>query len=113
MRCCRRVGCRITGLSSARPRYELKAAFDYLVGEKLLNFTEAASEHRAFAQELPRFVSEVRRMFTAEEIATQLARIESEQSEKDAAHEEDEDPLAESPIRKAGAVREVVEIEAG
>ena len=48
-----------------KDRHGLKAAFDYLVGEKLLNFTEAASEHRAFAQELPRFVSEVRRMFTA------------------------------------------------
>ena len=40
-----------------KDRYELKAAFDYLVAEKLLNFTEAVSEHRAFAQELPRFVS--------------------------------------------------------
>ena len=28
-----------------KERYGLKAAFDYLVGEKLLNFTEAASEH--------------------------------------------------------------------
>jgi hypothetical protein len=89
-----------------KDRYGLKAAFDYLVGEKLLNFTEAASEHRAFAQELPRFVSAVRRMFTAEEIATQLARIEREHSEKDTAHEEDEDPLAESPIRKAARARQ-------
>jgi len=62
-----------------KDRYGLKAAFDYLVGEKLLNFTEAASEHRAFAQELPRFVSEVRRMFTAEQIAAHLAQIEREQ----------------------------------
>ena len=53
--------------------YGLKAAFNYLVGEKLLNFTEAASEHRAFAQELPRFVSEVRRMFTAGEIGRTCA----------------------------------------
>ena len=29
---------------------------------------EAAFHHRAFAQELPRFISEVRRMFTPEEI---------------------------------------------
>ena len=57
-----------------KDRYGLKAAFDYLVGEKLLNFTEAASEHRAFAQELPRFVSEVRRMFTAEQIAANLRK---------------------------------------
>lgn len=64
-----------------KERYGLKAAFDYLVGEKLLNFTEAASEHRAFAQELPRFVSAVREMFSAEEIAAHLARIEHEQRE--------------------------------
>ena len=70
-----------------------------------MNFTEAASEHRAFAQELPRFVSEVRRMFTAEEIATQLARIECEQREKDTAQEED-DPLAESPMREAARARQ-------
>ena len=87
-----------------KDRYGLKAAFDYLVGEKLLNFTEAASEHRAFARELPRFVSEVRRMVTAEEIVAQLARIEREQSEKDAAQEED-DPLAESPMREAARAR--------
>ena len=41
-----------------KERYGLKAAFDYLVGEKLLNFTEAASEHRAFAQELPRTLAD-------------------------------------------------------
>ena len=64
-----------------KDRYGLQAAFDYLVGEKLLNFTEAASEHRAFAQELPRFVSAVRQMFCAEEIAAHLARIEHEQRE--------------------------------
>jgi hypothetical protein len=86
--------------------YGLKAALDYLVGEKLLNFTEAASEHRAFAQELPRFVSEVRRVFTAGEIAAQLARIEREHSEKDVAQEEDDDPLAKSPMREAARARQ-------
>jgi len=68
--------------------------------------TEAASEHRAFAGELPRFVSEIRQMFAAEEIAAQLARIEREPSKKDAAQEEDDDPLAESPIRKAARARQ-------
>jgi hypothetical protein len=84
-----------------RDGYGLEAAFDYLVGEKLLNFAEAASEHRAFAQELPRFVSEVRRMFTPEEIAAQLKRIERERNEKDAAAQDEDDPFPESPIRKA------------
>ncbi|MGZ8388209.1 MAG: hypothetical protein ACXW3R_08115 [Rhodoplanes sp.] len=84
-----------------RDRYGLEAAFDYLVEEKLLNFAEAASEHRAFAQELPRFVSEVRRIFTAEEIAVQLKRIERERNERDAAIRDKDDPLPESPIRRS------------
>ena len=89
-----------------RDRYGLAAAFDYLVQEKLLNFAEAASEHRAFAQELPRFVSEVRRMFAAEEIAAQLKRIERERNERDAAVQDEDDPLPESPIRKAERARQ-------
>jgi hypothetical protein len=89
-----------------RDRYGLEAAFDYLVEEKLLNSAEAASEHRAFAQELPRFVSEVRRMFAAEEIAAQLKRIERERNERDAAVQDEDDPLPESPIRKAERARQ-------
>jgi hypothetical protein len=89
-----------------RDRYGLEAAFDYLVEEKLLNFSEAASGHRAFAQELPRFVSEARRMFAAEEIAAQLKRIERERNERDAAIQDEDDPLPESPIRKAERARQ-------
>jgi len=44
-----------------RLRYGLKAAFDYVVAEKLLNFAEAAGHYPQFAQELPRFVSRVRK----------------------------------------------------
>src|SRR5262245_26595428 len=49
---------------------------------ELINFAEAASRHRDFAQELPRFISEVRRMFTPEEIGAQLTSIEREQTKK-------------------------------
>ena len=66
-----------------RARFGLKAAFDYLVGEKLINFSAAASRHCDFAQELPRFISEVRRTFTSEEIGTHLTRIERERNQKD------------------------------
>jgi hypothetical protein len=46
-----------------------------------MNFREA---HKIWiAQELPRFISEVRRMFTPKEIGAQLTRIEREQNEKD------------------------------
>ena len=67
-----------------RERFGLQAAFDYAVGEKLMNFASAASEHPAFARELPRFVSEVRHLFSADEIRTHLERLEREETEKDA-----------------------------
>ena len=67
-----------------RERFGLEAAFDYAVGEKLMNFASAALDHPAFARELPRFVSEVRRMFLADEIRTHLEQLEREKTEKDA-----------------------------
>ena len=63
---------------TVKAHFGLNAAFDYIVGEKLINFAEAASRHRDFAQELPRFISKVRRMFTPEEMTAQLTRIEHE-----------------------------------
>jgi hypothetical protein len=69
-------------------RYGLKAAFDYLVAEKLFNFADAAKIHPAFARELPQFVARVRGLFTVEEMRTHLNRIECEQGDRDADIEE-------------------------
>ena len=65
-------------------RYGTKAAFDYLVAEKLLNFADAASSHPAFARELPQFVAHVRGLFTVEEMRTHLNRIQCAQRDGDA-----------------------------
>ena len=78
-------------------RYGLKAAFDYAVAEKLLNFAEAAAQHPEFARALPRFVSRVRQMFTAHELEAHLARIERERRENDLAAMEDDEPPFENP----------------
>jgi hypothetical protein len=95
-----------------RERFGLQAAFDYAVGEKLMNFASAAAERPPFARELPQFVSEVRRMFSADEIRSHLARLESEQTERDAENREtDEDELHyESPARAAERVRQFATI---
>ena len=82
-----------------KARFGLTAAFDYLVGEKLINFASAASTHPEFARELPRFVSEVRRMFTPDEIAAHLAQIERAQAEKDVEVVDEDDPFREIPQR--------------
>src|SRR5271157_1932241 len=68
-----------------RERYGIEAAFDYAFGEKLMNFASAARSQPAFARELPRFISEVRRMFSVDEIRAHLARLEREEkTEEDA-----------------------------
>jgi hypothetical protein len=91
-------------------RYGIKAAFDYLVSEKLLNFASAASQHPEFARELPRFVSQVRRMFTPQEIRTHIARVEREQSKKNIDVNEDEELIADSPVAAAARAQQVATI---
>src|SRR4051812_7367485 len=67
-----------------RLRYGAKAAFDYVVGEKLLNFAEVAAYRPEFARELPRFVARVRGLFTPEELQIHIARIEHERMMQEA-----------------------------
>jgi phosphopantothenate synthetase len=91
-----------------KARFGLTVAFDYLVGEKLMSFASAASRHPDFARELPRFVSEVRRMFTPDEIGAQLAQIERAQNERnvDVLEEEEDDLLREGPAAVAECVQQ-------
>jgi hypothetical protein len=89
-----------------KARYGLKAAFDYVVGEKLINFASAATQHPEFARELPRFVSEVRRMFTPEEIRTHTARLEREQSERAVDDSDEDEVYRESPTAAAERIRQ-------
>ena len=72
-----------------RLRYGVKAAFDYVVAEKLLNFAEAAARYPQFARELPRFVSRVREMFTPREIHTHITRLDRERGDIGADIEDD------------------------
>jgi len=90
-----------------KARFGLTAAFDYLVDEKLMSLASAASGHPDFARELPRFVSEARRMFTPNEIGAQLAQIERSQNDgKVDVLEEEDDLLREGPAAVAERVRQ-------
>jgi hypothetical protein len=94
-------------------RYGLKAAFDYLVAEKLLNFAETAAQHPAFARELPQFVSQVRLMFSPEEIRSHITRLERELFENDATESDEDDFLPESPAtvaKRAGQFATIKEL---
>jgi hypothetical protein len=89
-----------------KARFGLTAAFDYLVAEKLMSFASAASRYPDFARELPRFVSEVRRMFTPDEIGAQLAQIERSQNERNVDVLEEDDLLREGPDAVAECVQQ-------
>ena len=54
----------------------MESALDYLIGEKLFSFVGASEQDPLFAQELPAFVAEIRRLFTAEQIRAYLDRLE-------------------------------------
>jgi hypothetical protein len=51
-----------------KQRFGLGNALEYLIGEKLLNFVEAAEHIPLFAQELPSFVAEIKQVFSLAEV---------------------------------------------
>jgi hypothetical protein len=59
-----------------RERFGLDDALHYLIGEKLFSFVHASEEDLDFAAELPAFVAEIRRLFTANEINAFLDELE-------------------------------------
>jgi hypothetical protein len=58
-------------------RFGLANALDYLIGEKLLNFTQVAERRAEFMQELPDFLQEIRAVFSLEETSDYATQLES------------------------------------
>jgi hypothetical protein len=63
--------CRAT--KGIRRRFGAASALDYLVGEKLVMFAEAAEQRPEFATELPRFLAAIWRVFNQYELAGYVA----------------------------------------
>ena len=85
-----------------RDQYGVVSALDYLIGEKLLSYAEAAVTRPEFARELPRFVAEVRNIFSAEEIRLYLERMAAFEDEQ-APAEGNDDFLMDTPEQCAAA----------
>ena len=49
-----------------RERFGLESALHYLIGEKIFSFVMASERDPDFAAELPAFIAEIRRLFTAD-----------------------------------------------
>ena|SRR5712671_1525937 len=89
---------------SIRVKHGILDALDYLIGEKLQTFAEAAVRRPEFARELPLFVAEVRDIFAADEIRHYLDHLERMAAiEDDQAPDmnDDDDFLIDSPEQRA------------
>lgn len=84
-----------------KARYGSRAAFDYIVTEKLMNFAEAARTMPDFAREMPAFVAAIRRLIAHEEMLVHLARIERELMATPDENPEDDEALLEDPAAMA------------
>ena len=96
-----------TATEGIRDRFGLEDAINYLIGEKLFSFVSASEDHPEFAGELPAFVAEIRRLFTAKEIGEFLDQLERtkflvppepdlELDESD--NDPDQEPWLENPV---------------
>ncbi len=91
-----------------REQFGTKNALDYLIGEKLFSFVEAAERDSDFAAELPAFVAAIQRLFPAEEIRAYLDHLERTkflappepeiESNDDEEEEVDEEPWPAHPV---------------
>ena len=93
-----------------RERFGLDDALNYLIGEKLFHFVQAAEQHPPFAAELPAFVAEIQRLFTASQIHNYLDNLEnrkylapreSDPALDDLDEEDDEEPWLPNPVMGA------------
>jgi hypothetical protein len=90
-----------------REQFGTKSALDYLIGEKLFHFVEAAEKDADSARELPAFVAAIRGLFSAEEIRAYLDQLERakfpappepEIRGEDEEEEEDDEPWPDHPV---------------
>lgn len=91
-----------------REQFGTKNALDYLIGEKLFTFVEAAEHDSEFAAELPAFVAAIQRRFPAEEIRAYLDHLERTkflappepdiEMEEDDEKEEEDEPWPAHPV---------------
>ncbi|MFH1038035.1 MAG: hypothetical protein V1789_05135 [PVC group bacterium] len=56
-------------------RFGVEKALGYLIGEKLMNFVQAAEQHSEFEEELPEFITEIKSIFQPWEISEYLENV--------------------------------------
>ena len=88
-----------------REKHGVISALEYLIGDKLMTYAETAVGRPEFARELPRFVAEIRSIFSAEEIRLYLQHLErtaAQEEEALAADPAHDDFIVETPEQRTG-----------
>ena len=68
-----------------RNAFGSQQALNYLIGEKLLDFIEAAESNDDYKNELPAFAARIRTLFELDQLAAYLAPIEAVDIRRDPA----------------------------
>lgn len=71
-----------TGIRNA---FGVQQALNYLIGEKFLDFIEAAESNEDFRNELPAFAARINSLFESEQLAGYLAPVDHSSADKDPA----------------------------
>ncbi|MBP7936078.1 MAG: hypothetical protein KA354_15655 [Phycisphaerae bacterium] len=67
-------------------------ALEYLIGEKFLNFLQAAETHADFRAEIPAFVGEIKIIFERWQLAEYLEKARLREPFDPSLYDEDDDP---------------------
>ena len=71
--------------------YFMPDPLDYLIGEKFLNFLEAAENHAEFRAEIPAFVGGIKTIFETWQLAEYLETVRQSEPFDPSLYDEDED----------------------
>ena len=94
-----------------KERFGNESAIRYLIGEKFLNFLEETDRDPEFAEELPKFVAQVRQMFQPLEIFELLDELKQDEIFEDEDEDSEDDDLRRDRSKEAERIELILRAE--
>ena len=91
--------------------FGVPAALDYLIGEKFLNFLEAADDDAEFRAELPAFVAEIKTIFEPWQLAEYLEKARKTESFDPDIYGDDDDIVLERQLELRRSAADLLIVE--
>jgi len=96
---------------SIEAEFGTQTALEYLIGEKFINFLEAADDHASFRDELPAFVSQIKRIFEPWQLAEYLEKARQKEPFDPTAYDDPEDAEMERQFELRKSANELLLVE--